>query len=233
MGKIIIAAVLAVMASTAQAQVRDVPQDQGLHAQTTVGDGYVEDRFGVSPQTVPDARPQIVPPSVMDDGDQPTDEDVRIERRQEAAPPPARYVANSRNLRHGDVVVDPAHHLLYVGVDEARMRIFPVAVGRRGAAWHGVARVGFKTVNPTWHPTRHMQRIKHVASVVRPGPSNPLGVRAIYLFRDGRDTLYRIHGTNQPSSIGKSVSHGCIRMRNSDVVQLYDMVPVGAQVTVL
>ncbi|MGL1418946.1 L,D-transpeptidase, partial [Vibrio parahaemolyticus] len=68
-------------------------------------------------------------------------------------------------------------------------------------------------VNPTWHPTARQRRLKRLPSMVKAGPRNPLGVRALYLYQDGRDTLYRIHGTNEPWTIGTNVSSGCIRMR--------------------
>lgn len=147
--------------------------------------------------------------------------------------PPARVVDNTRMIAAGDILIDTRRRRLYYAIDDDRMKVYPVAVGKTGASWSGTALVGRKAVNPTWHPTENQRSKRRLPRSVGPGRANPLGIRAIYLFQDGRDTLYRIHGTNQPSSIGKSVSAGCIRMRNADVADLYSMVDVGAEVTVI
>jgi lipoprotein-anchoring transpeptidase ErfK/SrfK len=90
---------------------------------------------------------------------------------------------------------------------------------------------------PSWHPPVEMQardaRAREWRNGMPGGPSNPLGARALYLYRNGRDTLYRIHGTNEPRSIGRAVSSGCIRLLNADVIDLYDRVPIGTRVVVL
>ena len=111
-------------------------------------------------------------------------------------------------------------------------------VGRAGLAWKGTAKVGRKAKWPRWTPTKNMirrqpRKYARYAGGVPGGPSNPLGARALYLYRNGRDTMYRIHGTNQPRSIGRAVSNGCIRMLNAHVKDLYRRVPVGARVVVL
>lgn len=143
-----------------------------------------------------------------------------------------RTVANDMGIAPGSVVIDSRSRRLFLGLDQEHVRVYPVAVGKQGAQWRGTAVVGRKAVNPSWHPTARQRRLKRVPRMVAAGPRNPLGVRALYLFKGGRDTLYRIHGTNQPGSIGKSVSSGCIRMRNADVIDLYGRVPVGTVVTV-
>jgi len=102
----------------------------------------------------------------------------------------------------------------------------------------GVTRIVTKTANPSWYPPQavlaeHEANGDPLPAVIPPGPDNPLGARALYLLRDGRDTLYRIHGTNQPSTIGERVSSGCIRMANGDVIDLYGRVQVGTKVVVL
>jgi len=141
-------------------------------------------------------------------------------------------VGTVSGVEPGDIVIRTHERMLFLGLPDGRVRAYPVAVGKRGAQWSGEAVVGRMAVNPTWHPTANQRRLKKLPRMVRAGPRNPLGVRALYLFQDGRDTLYRIHGTNAPSSIGKSVSSGCIRMRNADVVDLYSRVSTGTRVTV-
>ncbi len=133
----------------------------------------------------------------------------------------------------GSIVIDAAErHLYFVLMNGTAIR-FGVAVGKQGAVWHGKAIVGRKAKWPSWTPTSHMRK-KNPKLPVRQdgGPKNPLGARALYLFKDGIDTLYRIHGTNDPSSIGKSVSSGCIRMFNENVFELFAEVQVGTPVTV-
>ena len=133
----------------------------------------------------------------------------------------------------GSVVVDVAARHLYVIVGRGRAIRFGIAVGREGVGWSGTTVVGRKAKWPTWTPTAGMrQRNPKLPVQVKGGPENPLGARALYLYRDGRDTLYRIHGTNEPWSIGKAASSGCFRMLNEDVFELYGSVPVGARVYV-
>ena len=143
-----------------------------------------------------------------------------------------RTTANSIGLAPGSILIRTSERKLYYGIDDRTMRVYPVAVGKSGAQWRGDASIGRKAVNPVWRPTARQRRLKHVPAVVRAGPSNPLGVRALYLRRGGRETLYRIHGTNAPRSIGRAVSSGCIRMRNADVIDLYGRVGVGTPVQV-
>jgi lipoprotein-anchoring transpeptidase ErfK/SrfK len=133
----------------------------------------------------------------------------------------------------GTIIVDAAHRFIYWIAGPGRAIRFGVAVGREGATWRGVAVVGRKAKWPSWTPTANMRRRNpKLPAQVRGGPDNPLGARALYLYRDGVDTLYRIHGTNEPWSIGKAASSGCIRMLNEDVFELYGSVPIGARVIV-
>ena len=111
-------------------------------------------------------------------------------------------------------------------------------VGKAGFDYQGIAVIGRKAAWPRWTPTPNMiklepKRYGPYAGGVEGGLHNPLGARALYLYRDGRDTLYRIHGTNEPDTIGHSVSSGCIRLFNQDIVDLHRRVPVGTSVTVL
>ncbi|MGV0879037.1 L,D-transpeptidase [Martelella sp. FLE1502] len=137
----------------------------------------------------------------------------------------------------GTVVVEPEDHKLYLVQDAETALVYNVAVGREGHDFSGEAVIGRKAEWPTWTPTSSMigDRPKinaPLATGLSGSEVNPLGARALYLYQDGVDTLYRIHGTNDPSSIGKSVSSGCIRLFNSDVIDLYDRVGVGAHVVV-
>lgn len=110
-------------------------------------------------------------------------------------------------------------------------------MGKDGFRWAGMADVGRKVMWPKWTPPkemieRHPEKAKW-ANGMPGGYDNPLGARALYLFQNGSDTLYRIHGTTEPMSIGKNASSGCIRMINQDVIQLYRRVPIGSRVVVL
>jgi lipoprotein-anchoring transpeptidase ErfK/SrfK len=133
----------------------------------------------------------------------------------------------------GTIVVDAAKRHLYFVLMNGKALRFGTAVGREGAAWHGTAVVGRKAKWPGWTPTANMRRKNPALPVHQPGgPKNPLGARALYLFKDGVDTLYRIHGTNEPGSIGKSASSGCIRMFNEHVFELFAEVAIGTRVVV-
>jgi len=138
----------------------------------------------------------------------------------------------------GTVIVDPQNRFLYLVESATQARRYGVGVGRAGLAFKGKAEVLRKVKWPWWRPTNNMIRrspgkYARFAKGVPGGLANPLGARALYLYRSGRDTMYRIHGTNQPSSIGKAVSNGCIRMLNEHVKDLYERVPMGTQVVVL
>jgi lipoprotein-anchoring transpeptidase ErfK/SrfK len=138
----------------------------------------------------------------------------------------------------GTIVVDPRNHFLYLMERWGKARRYGVGVGKAGLAFRGNASVERKAEWPRWTPTKNMIRREpnkyaRYAGGVPGGLNNPLGARALYLYKGGRDTYYRIHGTTQPSSIGRSVSNGCIRMINDHVVDLYERVPLGTQVVVL
>lgn len=141
----------------------------------------------------------------------------------------------------GQLIVLPRAHFLYFVTQPGRARRYGVGVGKAGLEFTGTATIDVKKKWPTWRPTDEMierdprayGRFKGNEYVQPGGADNPLGSRALYLFQNGRDTYYRIHGTTQPSSIGRSVSNGCIRMINEHVQDLYERVPVGTVVTVL
>lgn len=133
----------------------------------------------------------------------------------------------------GTIVVDAKNRFLYHVTAPGRAVRYGIAAGRQGASWHGEAVVGRKAKWPGWTPTANMRaRNPKLPVHQKGGPTNPLGARALYLYRDGKDTLYRIHGTNEPGSIGKAASSGCIRMLNEDVFELYGSVPIGTRVVV-
>jgi lipoprotein-anchoring transpeptidase ErfK/SrfK len=143
----------------------------------------------------------------------------------------------------GTIIVDPTMHYLYLVQGAGRARRYGIGVGGEGYGWSGVATVENKQEWPNWYPTRDiLQRQPQLVTKLSRleggdgfpgGPENPLGARALYLWQDHKDTLYRIHGTNEPWSIGHNVSSGCIRMTNDDVIDLYTRVPVGTKVVVL
>ncbi len=138
----------------------------------------------------------------------------------------------------GTIVIDPNSRFLYLVQEGGKALRYGVGVGREGLAWSGSANVATKRAWPNWTPTRDMIRREpgkyaKWAGGMAGGADNPLGARALYLFKDGRDTLYRIHGTNEPDTIGHAVSSGCIRMMNQDVIDLYRRVAAGAKVVVL
>jgi lipoprotein-anchoring transpeptidase ErfK/SrfK len=140
--------------------------------------------------------------------------------------------------RPGTIVVDVEGRRLYLVTEKGSAIRYAVGVGREEALnFRGSAVIGRKSEWPSWTPTESMiariPKYKKYAGGMPGGVANPLGARALYLYRDGQDTYFRIHGTNEPESIGQAVSSGCIRMLNQDVIDLYTRVPVGAPVIVL
>jgi lipoprotein-anchoring transpeptidase ErfK/SrfK len=134
----------------------------------------------------------------------------------------------------GTIVIKQKQRQLYYVLPNKRALRYGVAVGDEAYGWTGTATVARKAEWPNWNPPAEMKaRWPHV-HFTEGGPNNPLGARALYLYDDkGRDTLYRIHGTNEPEKIGQAVSSGCIRMRNLDVIDLYNRVPAGTRVIVM
>lgn len=150
-------------------------------------------------------------------------------------------VAISQKYAEGQLLILPRAHFLYFVTAPGRARRYGVGVGKAGLEFTGTATIDVKKEWPTWRPTNDMierdpreyAKFKDNDYVQPGGPGNPLGARALYLFQNGRDTFFRIHGTTQPQSIGRSVSNGCIRMTNEHVIDLYERVPTGTVVTVL
>jgi lipoprotein-anchoring transpeptidase ErfK/SrfK len=138
----------------------------------------------------------------------------------------------------GSIVVNVPQRRLYLVEANGKAMRYAVGVGRtEGTNFRGSAVIGRKEKWPHWTPTAHMMaampRYRRYAGGIDGGPDNPLGARALYLYRDGHDTFFRLHGTTEPESIGQAVSSGCIRLFNQDIIDLYNRVPVGTHVTVL
>ncbi|EFL88742.1 lipoprotein [Ahrensia sp. R2A130] len=146
-------------------------------------------------------------------------------------------VVNKTGMPPGTIVVSPhQHHAWYVLSNDEAVR-YGVGVGKAGFEWQGDAVIARKAQWPRWTPPAEMiQRrpdLVKFAGGQEGGIDNPLGARALYLFADGRDTLYRLHGTPEWDSIGKSMSSGCIRFLNQDIIDLYNRVPNGTRVRVI
>jgi lipoprotein-anchoring transpeptidase ErfK/SrfK len=161
-----------------------------------------------------------------------------------ANPPYAKASIPEPYLRHiveyhrreaaGTIVVDPDARYLYYVLKDGKAIRYGVTVGEEALVFSGVAKVGRMEEWPAWVPTADIKkRLSGIPDFVGPGPHNPLGARGLYLYTGNRDTLYRIHGTNQPEYIGSAISSGCIRMTNEDVIDLYKRVKIGTPVVVL
>ncbi|WP_232630444.1 L,D-transpeptidase [Methylobacterium sp. Leaf118] len=143
----------------------------------------------------------------------------------------------------GTIVIDPKARFLYLVLPGGRARRYGVGVGKQGFAWSGTATINSKQAWPDWYPPKEMiarrpdlagQVDKLQSGLGVPGGArNPLGARAMYLWQNNKDTLFRIHGTLEPHTIGQSVSSGCIRMINQDAIDLFNRVEVGTRVVVL
>ena len=141
------------------------------------------------------------------------------------------------NEAPGTIVVNTSERYLYLVEEPGWAMRYGIGIGEEGRTLKGRAKIGRKAEWPSWTPTASMIRRKpHLAQYaggVTGGPHNPLGAAALYLYQGGNDTLFRLHGTNEPWTIGQAVSSGCIRLTNEDVVDLYSRVPVGTTVLVI
>ena len=155
--------------------------------------------------------------------------------------PTPQEVRIKKEFLPGQLLILPRSYYLYWVTEPRKAIRYGVGVGRAGLEFTGSATIDVKKEWPTWRPTDEMierdphlyGKFKGTKYIMPGGPSNPLGARALYLFQNGVDTYFRIHGTTQPQTIGQSVSNGCIRMLNEHVMDLYERVPVGTVVTVL
>jgi lipoprotein-anchoring transpeptidase ErfK/SrfK len=189
---------------------------------------YGEEEYGDEEYYDPDLLPP--PESEFDYPIEPVDPSLieSVYRRQ--------VVEFNDFVKPGTIVVDPKAHFLYYALGNRQATRYGVGVGRDGFKWSGEAEIRMKRSWPRWVPPKEMvardKRARKWANGQPGGPDNPLGARALYLYAGGKDTLYRIHGTNEPESIGKSVSSGCIRMLNEDVAELFEKVDIGTKVIV-
>ncbi|MBE7183502.1 MAG: L,D-transpeptidase [Methylobacterium mesophilicum] len=195
--------------------LREVPPSQRLPRRVMRDDGV---------RVEPDARQAVIV--------QPTRQAV-VRRELNPVYLP-QQVAYSGPGKPGNIVIDTRQNFLYLIGSGGTARRYGVGTGKPGFEWAGTHKVSRKAEWPDWRPpaemiAREKAKGKYLPSYLAGGPENPLGARALYLG----STLYRIHGTNQPWTIGGAVSSGCIRMRNEDVVELYQRVPVGATVIVM
>jgi len=205
----LIAAAAFTGSASAQQAYAFLPQQQPLFLQA------------VPPQISEPQQPQMVAPQ------QPQVE----EENAGLAPHLQRQVVDYRTKEApGTIIVDTPNTYLYYVLGDGKALRYGVGVGREGFTWSGVKSVARKQEWPDWYPPKEMiERQPYLPRMMSGGPGNPLGARAMYIG----GTQYRIHGTNNPSSIGKHVSSGCIRMTNDNAIDLYNRVKVGARVIVL
>lgn len=174
-------------------------------------------------QTWLDEKPQVI---------------KRLDKRQPHPKFKRRNVLIQTNEKPGTIIIHTDEKFLYYITSDNRAIRYGVGVGKEGFGWNGVVTVKRKQEWPVWIPPQEMRIRERAAGRELParmegGPENPLGARALYLYQGGRDTLYRIHGTNQPWSIGLNLSSGCIRMMNEDVEHLYKLAGIGTKVIVI
>jgi lipoprotein-anchoring transpeptidase ErfK/SrfK len=177
------------------------------------------------------------------DSDAPRRHSKTPQRPSNVSPIKREIVTYAAPYAPGTIVIDPQGRYLYLVEPAGRAMRYGVGVGREGFAWSGMATINSKQEWPDWYPPKEMferqpellAKMSQLQSGlgVPGGPGNPLGARALYLWQNGNDTLYRIHGTFEPWTIGKNVSSGCIRMINQDVIDLYARTAVGEEVVVL
>ena len=148
--------------------------------------------------------------------------------------PYKRHIVDYHRSEAADtILIDTDARYLYYVLPHRKAIRYGVTVGEEALAFSGVAKIGRMTEWPSWTPTPEIKQRMHVPNFVGPGPQNPMGARALYLYEGNKDTIYRIHGTNQPEYIGAAISSGCIRMTNEDVIDLYNRVKIGTPVIVL
>jgi len=185
-------------------------------AALSCGAAQAQQRTAFAPQSGPEYA-VTAPDDATDDAQL----DPRFQRQ---------MVRYSTNEAPGTIVIDTPHTYLYFVLGNGQAIRYGIGVGREGFTWAGVKQIARKAEWPDWYPPAEMiKRQPYLPRMTMGGPGNPLGARAMYLG----SSEYRIHGTNAPSTIGKQVSSGCIRLTNEDVTDLYNRVQVGAKVVVL
>lgn len=205
------------------------------------GGGFIEFVFGDQPQrySAPPRQQYIAPPQGYG-GSQQVQQYANASPQVDPMLEPSGYPIDPQfepqeveyrgTAAPGTIVIDTPKHFLYLVQENGRAMRYGIGVGRPGFTWSGSHTVTAKKEWPDWVPPPEMlQRQPQLPHFMAGGPNNPLGARAMYLG----STLYRIHGSNEPWTIGQNVSSGCIRMRNTDVIDLYSRVKVGTKVVVL
>jgi lipoprotein-anchoring transpeptidase ErfK/SrfK len=235
---IVFSASTAAWAQSMPTMPRMVVVAQPPQMQASLGGGFIEFLFGDRPPRSaappPVFYPNVsrgAPPAYASTGPavQPS-----LEQRPPGFEVDPRYMRQRVDYQGkgepGTIVIDTPHHFLYLVEEGGKAMRYGIGVGRPGFAWSGTHTVSAKKEWPDWVPPEEMiRRQPYLPHFMPGGPNNPLGARALYLG----STLYRIHGSNEPWTIGHNVSSGCIRMRNVDVIDLYDRVKVGTKVVVL
>jgi lipoprotein-anchoring transpeptidase ErfK/SrfK len=214
------------------------PERQVVAQGPSTGGGLIETLFrsGGQPRTY--AQPEPMAPAYQQprtrlftpDGDYVQPAAIEPSRRDVDPRYQRQEVNYDGRQRPGTIIIDTKERLLYLVKENGRATRYGIGVGRPGFTWAGTHSISSKREWPDWRPPPEMiRRQPNLPRHMRGGPDNPLGARAMYLG----STLYRIHGSNEPWTIGQAVSSGCIRMRNEDVIHLYNQVRVGTKVVVI
>ena len=207
--------------------------------QSNLGGGFIEFLFGGRDNTLRREQPVAVPSRGTEPG---AIERIYAPSRSASLSPAQRplpamdpkflptVVPYDGDEKPGTIIINTRERFLYLVTEGGFARRYGIGVGRPGFTWAGVHKVTAKKEWPDWRPPEQMlRRQPYLPHFLPGGPDNPLGARALYLG----STLYRVHGSNEPWTIGQAVSSGCIRMRNQDVIDLYDRVGVGTKVVVI
>jgi lipoprotein-anchoring transpeptidase ErfK/SrfK len=225
--------------------------------QSNLGGGFIQFLFGGAAREPAVQRPFQPVPEAYPRGYQPGQADYQVQQASVPQPeamgnePPQNYAPSSQgDMAHppvdpkydrqlvdyksteppGTIVIDTPHHFLFLVEENGKAMRYGIGVGRPGFTWEGIKNITAKKEWPDWRPpTDMLQRRPDLPRYMAGGPENPLGARALYLG----SSIYRIHGSNEPWTIGSNVSSGCIRLRNADVIDLYNRVQVGTKVVVL
>jgi lipoprotein-anchoring transpeptidase ErfK/SrfK len=230
------------------------PPPHVAQPQSGLGGGFIEFLFGGAAREPMIQRPFQPLPESYSRGYQPGQPDEEAQQAalsQQSSNDPATFAPSSQgDMAHppvdpkydrqlvdyrseekpGTIVIDTPHHFLFLVQDSGKAMRYGIGVGRPGFTWEGVKTISAKKEWPDWRPPPDMlQRRPDLPRYMAGGPENPLGARAMYLG----STVYRIHGSNEPWTIGSNVSSGCIRLRNADVIDLYNRVQVGTKVVVM
>ena len=197
-------------------------------------DLYVDPQPRSRPRQLPGARAAPRYAALPPDADPNYSSRENFDHEVDGGQTTQRTVADPTGQAAGVLTINTKTRKLYLSLGDGRAVQYGIGVGRQGFEWKGAASIGRKAVWPGWTPPPEMiLRRPELPRHMEGGLSNPLGARALYLFQGNKDTLFRIHGTNEPETIGRAVSSGCIRMMNADVMDLYQRVTKGAKVVVI